>query len=131
MFKNSEISNLQIAQLESDIKNMIAESYNIVTDTPSKRIYNAVKQIPMGKVATYGQIAELAGDRKMARAVGNALHKNPDPDNICCYRVVNSKGELAKGFAFGGEEKQAQLLRQDGIEVVNGKVDLNKYKMNI
>ncbi|MGN0328660.1 MAG: methylated-DNA--[protein]-cysteine S-methyltransferase [Lachnospira sp.] len=116
---------------DKDIKRMITESYDLVTDSPTKRIYEAVKKIPKGYVATYGQIAKLAGNVNMSRAVGNALHKNPDPDNICCYRVVNSKGELAKGFAFGGEEKQAQLLRQDGIEVVNGKVDLNKYKMNI
>ena len=57
--------------------------------SPTKRIYEAVKKIPRGQVATYGQIAELAGDRKMARAVGNALHKNPDPLHIPCYRVVN------------------------------------------
>lgn len=91
------------------------------------RIYEAVKKIPKGKVATYGKVAELAGDKKMARAVGNALHRNPDPDNIPCYRVVNAKGELAGEFAFGGEGAQAKLLMEDGIEVVNGKVDLKKY----
>jgi O-6-methylguanine DNA methyltransferase len=78
-------------------------------------------------VATYGQVAELAGDKKMARAVGNALHKNPDPDSIPCYRVVNAKGELAGAFAFGGAEVQAKLLEADGIAVVGGKVDLEKY----
>jgi alkylated DNA nucleotide flippase Atl1 len=72
-------------------------------------------------------VAELAGDKKMARAVGNALHKNPDPDSIPCYRVVNAKGELAGAFAFGGAEVQAKLLEADGIEVVGGKVDLEKY----
>ena len=71
----------------------------------------------------------MAGDRKMARAVGNALHKNTDPEHIPCYRVVNSKGELAGAFAFGGETVQADRLMADGIEVVNGKVDLNKYQM--
>ena len=76
-------------------------------------------------------IAELAGDRKMARAVGNALHKNPDPENIPCYRVVNFKGELSGEFAFGGAGKQAELLEADGVEVINGKVDLKKYGMNI
>lgn len=112
---------------EDDIRRMIAESYDLVTDSPTKRIYEAVKKIPRGYVATYGQVAELAGDRKMARAVGNALHRNPDPDGIPCYRVVNSKGELAGEFAFGGEGAQAKLLEADGIEVVNGKVDLQKY----
>ena len=71
--------------------------------------------------------AELAGDKKMARAVGNALHHNPDPEHIPCYRVVNAKGELAGAFAFGGENVQADLLRADGIEVKNGRVDLKKY----
>ena len=112
-----------------DIKNMIKESYNLVTDSPSKRIYNAVKQIPYGKVATYGQVAELAGDRKMARAVGNALHRNPEPGIIPCHRVVNSKGELAGEFAFGGAGAQAKLLISEGVEVTNGRVDLKKYGM--
>ena len=114
---------------EKDIKTMIAESYALITDSPTKRIYEAVKKIPKGKVATYAQIAEMAGDRKMARAVGNALHKNPDPDNIPCFRVVNSKGECSGSFAFGGLDEQAKRLREDGIEVVNNKVDLEKYGM--
>ena len=112
---------------DSDIKRMIAESYDLVTDSPTKRIYEAVKKIPKGKVATYGKVAEMAGDKKMARAVGNALHKNPDPNGIPCYRVVNAKGELAGEFAFGGSGAQAKLLREDGIQVVDGKVDLKRY----
>lgn len=112
---------------DEDVRRMIAESYDLVTDCPSKRIYEAVRKIPRGKVATYGQVAELAGDKKMARAVGNALHKNPDPDTIPCYRVVNAKGELAGKFAFGGADVQAKLLEADGIEVIDDKVDLKKY----
>lgn len=112
---------------ESDIKRMISESYDLITDSPSKRIYEAVKKIPAGCVATYGQVAEMAGDKKMARAVGNALHKNPDPVNIPCFRVVNAKGECSGAFAFGGAESQAERLRADGVEVVDGKVDLKKY----
>ena len=112
---------------DEDIKRMIAESYDIVTDSPTKRIYEAVKKIPKGKVATYGQVALLAGNGKMSRAVGNALHHNPDPENIPCYRVVNAKGELAGAFAFGGEQTQAKLLEEDGVEVIDGKVDLKKY----
>ena len=114
---------------DHEIKRMIAESYDLVTASPSKRIYEAVQKIPRGKVATYGQIAELAGDKKMARAVGNALHKNPDPDGIPCYRVVNAKGELSGEFAFGGAGAQAKLLKADGIEVKDGRVDLKKYGM--
>lgn len=112
---------------ENEIKRMIAESYDLVTDSPSKRIYEAVKKIPKGHVATYGQIAELAGDRKMARAVGNALHKNPDPEHIPCFRVVNAKGELSGAFAFGGAGEQERLLLEDGVEVVKGRVNLDKY----
>ncbi len=116
---------------KEDIRRMIAESYDLVTDSPSKRIYEAVKKIPKGRVATYGQIAELAGDKKMARAVGNALHKNPDPDTIPCYRIVNAKGELAGAFAFGGEGVQQQLLEADGVTVVLGRVDLKKYGVKV
>ena len=112
---------------DKEIKRMIAESYDIITDSPTKRIYEAVKKIPKGHVATYGRIAEMAGEPKMARAVGNALHKNPDPEHIPCFRVVNSKGELSGAFAFGGENEQARRLMADGVEVVNGKVDLKKY----
>lgn len=114
---------------EEEIRRMIAESYDLVTDSPTRRIYEAVKKIPRGKVATYGQVAEMAGEKKMARAVGNALHKNPEPDVIPCYRVVNAKGELSGEFAFGGAGRQAELLRKDGIVVENGRVDLEKYGM--
>lgn len=114
-----------------EVKRMIAESYDLVSYSPSKRIYEAVKTIPKGHVATYKQIAELAGDKNMSRAVGNALHKNPDPDNIPCFRVVNSKGELSGAFAFGGSKVQRKLLEADGVEVVNGRVDLSKYKMEM
>ena len=113
---------------DKDVKMMIAESYDLISDSPSRRIYEAVKKIPYGRVATYAQVAELAGDRKMARAVGNALHKNPDPEHIPCFRVVNSKGELAGEFAFGGSGEQAKLLRAEGIEVIDSKVDLEKYQ---
>ena len=112
---------------DTHVKRMIAESYDLVTDSPSKRIYEAVRQIPAGHVATYGRIAELAGDKRMARAVGNALHKNPDPEHIPCFRVVNAKGELSGAFAFGGADEQERRLRADGVEVVNGKVDLERY----
>ena len=109
------------------IKRMIAESYDLVTDSPTRRIYEAVRKIPKGHVASYGRIAELAGDKRMARAVGNALHKNPDPEHIPCFRVVNAKGELSGEFAFGGVGAQEKLLKEDGIEVKDGRVDLKKY----
>lgn len=95
-----------------------------------EKIYEQVRRIPRGKVATYGQIAILAGNSRWARVVGYALHFNPDPDGIPCYRVVNRLGELAPAFAFGGAEVQAELLRADGIEVTDGRVDLEKYLWN-
>ena len=109
----------------------VDESWDRIRNTPSVRIYEAVKKIPRGKVATYGQVAEMAGDRKMARAVGNALHRNPDPDGVPCYRVVNSKGELSGEFAFGGPGAQARLLEADGIEVADSRVDLKKYGITL
>ncbi len=116
---------------DKDVRMMIAESYDLISDSPSWRIYEAVKKIPYGHVATYAQIAELAGDRKMARAVGNALHKNPDPEHIPCFRVVNAKGELSGAFAFGGPGVQAARLEAEGIVVKDGKVDLVKYGFTI
>ena len=113
---------------DRDIKIMIGESYDLVSDCPSKRIYEAVKKIPKGCVATYAQVAEAAGDKKMARAVGNALHKNPDPSSIPCHRVVNAKGELAGNYAFGGAWKQAEILESEGVEVIDGRVDLEKFR---
>lgn len=64
------------------------------------KIYESVGKIPYGKVATYGQIAALSGNPKAARAVGNALHKNPLPGIIPCHRVVNASGETFPGVCF-------------------------------
>ncbi len=92
------------------------------------RVLEYLLTIPKGKVVTYGQIAAHLGNRKLARAVGNALHTNPDPDRYPCYKVVNTQGKLATNFAFGGIEGQKQRLEADGIQVNNGKVDLAKYQ---
>lgn len=114
---------------ENEVKRMIAESYDLVTDSPTKRIYEAVKKIPCGCVATYAQVAKMAGNERMARAVGNALHKNPEPGVIPCHRVVDSRGNLAGAFAFGGDKVQEELLRREGVMVVDGKVNLELYQM--
>lgn len=93
-----------------------------------EKIYEQVRKIPRGKVATYGQIAILAGNPRWSRVVGYALHANPDPDVIPCYRVVDRMGRLSEAFAFGGVNKQAELLRADGIELSeDNRVDLEKY----
>ena len=80
------------------------------------RVYEAVKQIPCGRVASYGQIATAAGNSKMARQVGWALHSNPTPDLVPCYRVVFKDGSLSPAFAFGGEQVQRQLLEKEGVK---------------
>lgn len=91
------------------------------------KVYHYLLTIPKGKVVTYGKIAEFLGDKKLARVVGNILHKNPDEKKYPCYKVVNAKGELSNSFAFGGIEEQKNRLEQDGIIVKNYKVDLEKY----
>ena len=90
-------------------------------------IYDIVRQIPKGTVATYGQVAALAGNRRWSRVVGYALHVNPDPEHIPCHRVVNRLGEVSKAFAFGGENRQMDLLIQEGVGFQDGRVDLQKY----
>lgn len=83
--------------------------------TTFERVYEAVKQIPAGSVASYGQVAEALGNRRLARVVGYALHANPMPGVIPCHRVVKKDGSVCTGFAFGGAEKQAALLRAEGV----------------
>ncbi len=94
-----------------------------------EKIYDSVLQIPKGKVATYGQIAVMSGNRNYARIVGNALHKNPAPGVIPCHRVVNAKGRLAPNFAFGGVNVQKQMLESEGVIVKDNMVDLEEYQM--
>ncbi len=98
--------------------------------TVFSRIYEIVQRIPKGKVATYGQIAALAGNPRWARVVGYALHVNPDPGSIPCHRVVNREGAVSSAFAFGGGNIQISLLREEGVHVEDGKVDLSVYRWN-
>lgn len=82
------------------------------------RVYAVVRRIPPGRVATYGQVAALAGAPRNARFVGFALHANPEPGVIPCHRVVFRDGSLAPGFAFGGPERQRALLEDEGVVFV-------------
>ena len=92
-------------------------------------IYDAVKRIPRGKVASYGQIAALAGNPRWSRVVGYALHVNPDPSDVPCYRVVTKDGRLSEAFAFGGINVQRELLERDGVEFDGeGRVMMEKYR---
>ena len=92
------------------------------------KVYEVVKRIPLGKVATYGQIARLCGNKRMSRQVGWALHVNPQPFVIPCHRVVDRFGHLAGAFAFGGATVQHDLLTQEGVTFVDDNtVDLERH----
>ena len=100
--------------------------------TTYERIYIVVKSVPKGKVATYGQVALLAGNPRWARVVGYALHKNPEPGIIPCHRVVNRNGQVAESFAFGGSNVQRELLEKEGVVFSSdGSIDLEKYGIEI
>ena len=71
-------------------------------------VFAAVALIPKGRVATYAQIAELAGNARAARAVGGALHTNDDPRRVPCHRVVDAQGRPSSAYAFGGPAAQRQ-----------------------
>lgn len=123
-------------------------SINMMTELELK-IYEIVRTIPKGKVMTYGQVAQIAGDKHLARVVGNVMHKNPVPfwqlarevgfaskepgiewkdfEAVPCHRVVNSSGNMGANFGMGGPEVQAKMLRAEGIEVVNNKVSIEVY----
>ncbi|RPF47251.1 methylated-DNA-protein-cysteine methyltransferase-like protein [Hydrogenoanaerobacterium saccharovorans] len=96
-----------------------------------EKVYQIVQMIPAGRVASYGQIALMAGNPKASRAVGYALHVNPLPGVIPCHRVVNREGRLAPGFAFGGQDEQKKLLEAEGVDVDdNGYVNMQLYAWN-
>lgn len=85
-----------------------------------KRVYEIAAKIPKGKVATYGQLAALAGSPRAARAVGKCMRSNMDPNTVPCHRVVGSDGSLT-GYAFGnGVPLKEKMLRAEGV-VFNGK----------
>ena len=89
-----------------------------------EKVYQAVALVPKGRVASYAQIAELAGFPGAARAVGNAIHLNSDPAKVPCHRVVCTDGALGSGYAFGGPVKQMERLLDEGVTFKDGKVDI-------
>ena len=119
-----------------EIFNLIDNSYHLsignkcglTGDSLSQKVYDYLTTIPKGKVVTYKQVAESLGNKGLARAVGNILHKNPDGDKYPCYKVLNSKGELAEAFVFGGKDVQRKRLEKEGIKVIDNKVDLSVYQ---
>lgn len=102
------------------------------SDSVFEKIYEVVKKIPRGKVATYGQVALAAGNPRWARVVGYALHQNPDPTSIPCYRVVNRDGRVSDAFVFGGANIQVELLKADGVVFLDDRhVDLKNYRCEL
>ncbi len=100
-----------------------------MAQTFSEKVYELTKQIPIGKVATYGEIAKKLGKPGAVRAVGNALHHNPDPKTIPCHRVVNREGKLAPNFAGKSWLEQKRRLLREGVEFRDERyVDLEKHK---
>lgn len=91
-----------------------------------EKVYQIVIQIPKGKVVTYKQISQIV--EVSPRVVGFALHANKNSDKVPCHRVVNIKGGLASGYAFGGRKTQGEKLEKEGIEITDEKVDLKKYQ---
>lgn len=92
-------------------------------------VYELVRQIPRGRVASYGQVARMVGSPRNARFVGYALHVNPEPGVIPCHRVVFKDGRLAPGFAFGGPDAQRELLEAEGVAFLDdGRVDMSRYQ---
>ena len=94
----------------------------------NEAVYEVVRQIPAGRVASYGQVARMVGRPRNARFVGYALHVNPEPGVIPCHRVVFKDGSLAPGFAFGGEDEQRRLLEAEDVDFLpDGRVDMAHF----
>jgi methylated-DNA-protein-cysteine methyltransferase-like protein len=94
-----------------------------------QRIYNIVKRIPPGRVATYGQVATLAGIPGHARQVGYALHALPEESVIPWHRVVNARGGISLRSIGGAELAQQQLLTREGVPLdAKGRVSLCRYR---
>ena len=84
--------------------------------TPFRRqVCEIMLTIPYGSTMTYGQIAAAIGNKRLARVVGYALHVNPEPGVIPCHRVVKRDGEVSSAFAFGGANRQVELLKAEGV----------------
>jgi len=90
------------------------------------KVYSLAKKIPKGKVATYGQLAALAGSPGAARAVGMAMKTNPDVPRTPCHRVVASDGKLTGYSAGHGIKTKREMLEKEGVEFSGERVDLKK-----
>jgi len=94
------------------------------------KIYLLTKQIPKGKVATYGQLAKLAGKPKAARAVGLFMKTNPNAPTVPCHRVVAVDGSLTGYSAREGIVTKKKMLIEEGVLFIGERVDLEKSQLN-
>ena len=92
-----------------------------------RKIWETINRIPVGKVATYGQIAKIAGLGAHARLIGYALHNLPHNSTVPWHRVINSKGEISLSKESGLYYYQKTLLEQENIIFNSNKIDLEKY----
>ena len=93
------------------------------------RVYELARQIPRGRVSSYGRLARLLGEPRWARLVGYAMRACHDP-SVPCHRVLRADGSLAVAFGEGGPELQQALLEAEGVEVVDARVDLDRFGWN-
>jgi methylated-DNA-protein-cysteine methyltransferase-like protein len=95
-----------------------------------KKVKETIKQIPKGKVATYGQIASMAGNYRAARQVAWVLHSSSDKDNLPWHRVINRKGEISLPHGNGFEE-QKHLLQMEGVVFdKKNRINLERFLWN-
>jgi len=97
------------------------------------RVYEVVRQIPEGRVASYGQVARLVGEPRKARFVGFAMHGSPGmAGGVPCHRVVFKDGSFAPGFAFGGPDVQRSMLEEEGVGfLADGRVDMEAFQWEV
>lgn len=112
---------------DKDVRRMIAESYDLVTASPTKRIYEAVQKIPKGQLQPTDRLRNWREIRKWhVRSEMHCIKSRSGKNSV--LPCSQCKGELSGAFAFGGADEQAKRLEADGIEVINGRVDLGKYR---
>lgn len=102
--------------------------YDRMTQSYYQRIWDLVAQIPYGRVATYGQIARLAGLGQRARLVGYALHRSPTELELAWHRVINAHGKISFPLSSDRYHLQQTKLEAEGIVFTNGRVDLDTYR---
>ena len=96
--------------------------------TTFDKVYAAVRLIPRGSVATYGQIDAANGNSRLSSVVGYALNVKHEPGVIPCHRVVKRDGEVSSAFAFGGANRQVELLKAEGVGFLDGShVDMTQF----